>query len=78
MECIYKIAPLRSHDGTSGEISLEVSNTSGQLFINWINLPRDSIISSGGKIARNIPAGTYTVELEDDIYYGKTKKIIKL
>ena len=78
MECIYKIAPLRSHDGTSGEISLEVSNTSGQLFINWINLPRDSIISSGGKIARNIPAGTYTVELEDDIYYGKTKKIINI
>lgn len=78
MKCIYKIVPLRSHNGTSGEISLDVSNTSGQLFINWINLPRDSIISSGGKLARNIPAGTYLVELEDDIYYGKTKKTITI
>lgn len=65
-------------DSSNGSIDIIVSNTAGKVFLNWINLPRQAIIHNDGMSIKNVPYGIYRVELEDDIYFGQTKKHIDI
>lgn len=78
MEYNYSTKDPSCSESLDGSISLNISNYSGRLFINWINLPYNSIITNDGKNVSNLGAGEYFVEIEDDEFYAKTKKTIAI
>lgn len=59
-----------------GLIKINVQKYIGKLFINWINLPKSCTILNSGKTVKNVPAGRYLLELEDDQNFANNKKQI--
>lgn len=78
MEYKTSIKHLTCYGSNDGAIKLYIAKNIGKIYINWINLPKESIISNNGKYVYNLPAGVYLVELEDKKYFGNTKKTISI
>lgn len=64
--------------GIDGFIEITVSNYRGKLFLNWINLPQNALVSHDGLSVRNISSGKYRVEIEDDEFFGQNKKLLDI
>lgn len=78
MEYSVKVKNISCYNHDDGSIQIYIPKYKGQLFINWVNLPPLSTIINNGKIVKNIPAGQYIVELEDEEFYGSNKKIVTI
>lgn len=74
MDIDYSIKRPSCKNSNDGKITIYIANNSGKVYINWINMPKNSLLSSGARVLDNIPAGQYIVEIEDDINFGQNKK----